>query len=97
MRAAVKFCGGCNPDYDRSALWTELKQAAGDRLDWVTLDEPGWEAAVIICGCPTACPVEELNLADRPGVVVVTDNRRPAGEIIEELIKQGNDDDQNQG
>jgi hypothetical protein len=58
----VKYCGGCNPEIDRTGLAAEIgsRLPPGCRLEAVRpSDSRG--IAVLICGCPTAC-------ADRPEV-----------------------------
>ena len=51
----VRYCGGCNPRFDRTAL----VQTLADRLLWVDLvparPNTPYPAAVIVCGCPAAC------------------------------------------
>ena len=54
MRIAVKYCGGCNPRYDRPAIVERLKKdmpgvgivpAEGQQADYVA----------VLCGCKSAC------------------------------------------
>lgn len=56
----LKYCGGCNPQIDRSALVEEINKLLppGRQLATEQSAEP-WEKAVLVCGCPTAC-------ADKP-------------------------------
>jgi hypothetical protein len=58
----VKFCGGCNPQIDRSALLKELKAKLPAGYQLVT-GSPAetWDKALLVCGCSAAC-------ADRPEV-----------------------------
>ena len=51
----VKFCGGCNPRYDRGALLQKIRDA---RPDWaIDIAEPGtvYKSLLVICGCTSAC------------------------------------------
>jgi len=53
-RIAVKYCGGCNPRYDRAAF------AAKFFSDFLKLSQVGWDAkepclSLIICGCSRGC------------------------------------------
>ena len=50
MTAALKYCGGCNPRYDRSAAARRLAEAAG--LPFLAPARPGETcgALVVLCG-----------------------------------------------
>jgi hypothetical protein len=56
----VRFCGGCNPRYDRGAAYrriaAEIQELAGDRL---TLDyaaeDTDYDGLLIIGGCQACC------------------------------------------
>jgi 4-hydroxybutyrate CoA-transferase len=61
MRIAVKYCGGCNPRYDRPALAARLKQD----LPWAEVIAAGEQPAdyvVVLCGCSSACAQHALLL-----------------------------------
>lgn len=60
----VKFCGGCNPKYDRVAYWEEIKTRAGDAVTWVAADFPRPDGMLLICGCHSVCPLKHYNQAD---------------------------------
>jgi hypothetical protein len=51
----IKFCGGCNPDYDRVALAERIKDELGDRVEWVSSEEEPVDLVVAVQGCETAC------------------------------------------
>lgn len=56
MIVQVKYCGGCNPRYDRVAFLDRLKKTFPE-IDFVYKTEPGAEVStgLVICGCDTAC------------------------------------------
>lgn len=58
----LKYCGGCNPQIDRTALAAEIGSLLppDSRLETVNPSHTH-RVAVMICGCPTAC-------ADRPDI-----------------------------
>ena len=64
---AVKFCGGCNPGYDRGAAYQEIRAAVAD-CAVISLPEAGrhYDALLIIRGC-TGCPYlyEEIDTENR--------------------------------
>ena len=55
MTAALKYCGGCNPRYDRSAAARRLAEAAG--LPFLAPARPGETCGtlVVLCGCSARC------------------------------------------
>jgi hypothetical protein len=61
-RIGVKFCGGCNPQIERSEFVERLRDELPDDLQ-PTADQSGdkWNLGILVCGCPVAC-------ADRPEV-----------------------------
>lgn len=54
MRRAVKYCGGCNPRYDRVAAVRRLETELGDVLPAA---QPGvaYDEVFVICGCSVRC------------------------------------------
>jgi 4-hydroxybutyrate CoA-transferase len=62
MTIQVKYCGGCNPRYDRAELVRRITE------DFPAIEiayeiPPGEEAAfvLVVCGCPVCC-VSQGNL-----------------------------------
>lgn len=66
-KVAVKFCGGCNPGYDRGAAYQKIREAVADRAQ-ISLPAEGesYDALLIIRGC-TGCPYlyEEIDAEHR--------------------------------
>ena len=54
MKIGIKYCGGCNPRYDRSHMTAQLLKSLPDA-------EPVYDTGVycpiwlVVCGCPSAC------------------------------------------
>jgi hypothetical protein len=55
IRIAIKYCGGCNPEYDRVAAVAEMLTRLAAVVDVVPLDDHRAELLVAVEGCPTAC------------------------------------------
>lgn len=55
MRIGIKYCGGCNSRYDRTAIVEQLKKDLPDS-EFVSAD-PSVEMdfVVVITGCQSAC------------------------------------------
>ena len=87
MKAAVKFCGGCDPTFDRVEYLNQIKHAAGIRVSWIAPHEGGGDVLLVICGCPKACPVDELE--DIRASVVLTDNDSSPEIVVERILRKG--------
>ena len=87
MRIALKHCGGCNPGFDRVEFFRRIRDAAGDSVEWVTLDDQGIDAVLVISACDTACPEEKIDLSPYGRVVAVRDDRTDPDEIVRILMR----------
>jgi len=65
--AYIKFCGGCNPRYDRGRIAKELKQRFAEQVVFHSHDvNIPREIGVVIQGCEKDCVrMENLAKADR--------------------------------
>ncbi len=66
----IRFCGGCNPEYDRLAVAGHIKErlfSAGYRL--ASGDAPA-DIVVAVCGCACACA--DVSGIDRGKVIFIT-------------------------
>lgn len=70
MKVGIKYCGGCNPHYERSEIARRLRQDFPE-VDLVRADAPDVDIVAVVCGCPVACAShEELNA--KSGKIVMT-------------------------
>ena len=51
---AVKYCGGCNPRYDRERAVQEIEARIGEKLAYARSDE-SYDVLYVVCGCPSRC------------------------------------------
>lgn len=56
MRVGIKYCGGCNPRYDRVAFVDRLR-AQYPEADF-RYAQPGedYDQLLVVCGCTAQCP-----------------------------------------
>jgi hypothetical protein len=54
-RVGIKYCGGCNPDYDRVALVEQIMRALKGKVEIVPAQNEGVEIILAVQGCATAC------------------------------------------
>ena len=59
MKVRVKYCGGCNPRYDRTGLVRKVKE------DFPAVDlvygasSQASDFVLVVCGCPVGCASHE--------------------------------------
>ncbi len=87
MRAAVKFCGGCDPTFDRVEYVERIKDTAGKRVSWIGLYQDRGDVTLVVCGCPKACPVDEMQ--DIASSVVITHNELSPEIVVERILRKG--------
>ncbi|MBI5522586.1 MAG: hypothetical protein HY910_08165 [Desulfarculus sp.] len=86
MRVALKFCGGCDPGFERGEYWQAIARAAGPEIEWARLEEEGCQAVLLICGCDTACPQKDMP----PGLrqVCLKDDRLAPGQVVKKILQK---------
>ena len=60
----IRYCGGCNPRYDRVKLAEEVKA----EIEKLPLDK---NIVLAVCGCQVACAYKSLKGEDRENEVVI--------------------------
>ena len=55
MRVGLKYCGGCNPEYDRVALVRHIEESLQGLIEFVSPESEGVELVLAVEGCSTAC------------------------------------------
>ena len=56
MRIGIKYCGGCNPTYERTDVVLRIKKNIGTGHN-IEIIEQGilYDIVIILCGCSCAC------------------------------------------
>jgi 4-hydroxybutyrate CoA-transferase len=61
-RIRIKYCGGCNPRYDRTATAAKLRAAFPEAVVAETAGDAPDHFVAVVCGCSVACALhDELN------------------------------------
>jgi len=55
MKVGLKYCGGCNPEYDRVALVRHIEKSLQGRIAFVSPESEGVGLILAVEGCGTAC------------------------------------------
>jgi hypothetical protein len=61
LRIGVKYCGGCNPSYERVEIVQRIQSRLNGRLLFVRYDEQNIDGMVFMSGCHRACAAQDLN------------------------------------
>lgn len=84
LTCCVKFCGGCNPRYDRGEAYGRIREALADTATF-SLPEEGraYDVLLILRGC-TGCPYlyEEIQAGRR-----VTVHSREEADQVPALLR----------
>ncbi len=87
MKAGIKYCGGCNPKYDRAGMVRRLT-ATGDKTYTVETAREGkdYDVLVVICGCSSRCA--DYSRLKHKGAVIIIAREDDFSAAYEELIKK---------
>ena len=60
-KIGIKYCGGCNPGYERVEMMEGVQFRFNDRFLFLRHDEPDIEGMVLMSGCHRACASRDFN------------------------------------
>lgn len=69
-KVLLRYCGGCNPRYDRVAAVENVKKQFPELVFCPYDPDENGCAALIVCGCTARCPAQSGPLADVPTFVM---------------------------
>jgi len=72
MKVGVRYCGGCNPRYDRGGVFQEIRDRLQDMDFEVAKEGVEYDALLVIGGC-TSCCASYHQFTNRKGVVKIWD------------------------
>ncbi len=55
LKIGLKFCGGCNPTYDRGAISEKIRRELKDTVDFVAIIDGKVDMVLSIQGCNVSC------------------------------------------
>ena len=55
MKIGVKYCGGCNPYYNRIKAAQFIKQSLPGHMFLPYVQGETYDAVLVVCGCTAAC------------------------------------------
>lgn len=88
MRTGVKYCGGCNPHYDREKEVALLNQKLAEKKSEIVplKDEIEYDKILLVCGCPRVCLKKYLN--QEPEKYILLQRRRDFDNLENRLINK---------
>ena len=89
MRVGLKYCGGCNPSYDRVKYVREIQEKAAKRVEWVPLDEEGFTVILLVSGCDKQCVYMAEYDQSPYRVIAVKDQKKTPTEILSLILQEG--------
>lgn len=83
MQIGVKYCGGCNPRYDRKKFVQQLNTDLGIVCLPVG-EQKDWDFVLVLCGCQNCCADHHFYHGRKGKLVVkdMDDYAQVRGEII---------------
>jgi hypothetical protein len=85
MRVGLKYCGGCNPEYDRVALVRHIEESLQGKIAFVSPESEGVGLILAVEGCRTACA--DLSAFEGMEIRVIT-NIEAGYRFIQEIRAQ---------
>ncbi len=55
IKPGIKYCGGCNPKYDRADVVKKMQHVLKDKVDFGSLEDEEISGILVVVGCETAC------------------------------------------
>lgn len=85
MKIGVKYCGGCNPQYDRVAVVEALQKRLEGKAEFVLPDQDNIDFVLAVEGCATACADLSSFEGKRIFVIVCPEDAERFVEEVSEL------------
>jgi len=84
LKVEIKYCGGCNPYYDRVALVRRIESGLKGKVEFVSPENDHVDFIMAVEGCRTACA--DLSSFDGKKIRLIT-HQDDAEEFIQEILK----------
>jgi hypothetical protein len=74
LKLGIKYCGGCNPLYERVEMIERVQFRFNDRFLFLRHDDPDIDVLVLMSGCHRACASQDLNPTGIPYCSITGEN-----------------------
>ena len=65
-RIGIKYCGGCNPQYERVEMIQRVQCLVGDGFLFLRHDQEGLDGLIMVNGCFRACAMKDPKQQEVP-------------------------------
>jgi len=65
-KIGIRYCGGCNPHYERVEMIQRVQSAVEDRFLFVGNERHGLDGLIAVSGCLRGCAMRDVNLQEAP-------------------------------
>ncbi len=65
-KIGIRYCGGCNPYYERVEMIQWVQSAVEDRFIFLRHDRQDLEGLIAVSGCLRGCATKDLKLREVP-------------------------------
>ena len=85
LKVGIKYCGGCNPGYDRVALADYVQQSLQGRVEFIPMENTDIDLVLAIEGCKTCCA--DLSSFEGKQIQFVS-QLEDAGKFLQSILDQ---------
>jgi len=83
LKVEIKYCGGCNPYYDRVALVKRIERRLQGQVEFVSAANDDVDLVLAVEGCNTACA--DLSSFDGKEIRIISKTEDADGSIQDML------------
>ena len=73
-KIGIKYCGGCNPSYERVEVVQRTQSLLKDRFIFSVDDVQDSDIMVLVSGCPRACAERNSDNLEAPSHSILGEN-----------------------
>ncbi|MCJ7748527.1 MAG: hypothetical protein MUP27_12390 [Desulfobacterales bacterium] len=70
-KVGIKYCGGCNPSYERVEMIQQVQSLLKYRFTFSIHDQQDLDIMLLVSGCPRACANKNSNHPEVPSRSIV--------------------------
>jgi len=85
LKVGIKYCGGCNPYYDRVDLVKQIESRLQGKVEFVSAGNDDVDLVLAVEGCQTAC----ADLESFQGKIIhIISQKENIDEFLQKILNQ---------